>query len=393
MDIFELKKVFAHLFGESDETIRVFESPGRVNLIGEHIDYCGGPVLPVALSMKTTLLARKRNDRILRLKATDLDGVVETTLDEIESLKGTLPWGDYPLGVALIMQNAGFDLCGCDLLYHDEVPHGCGLSSSAAVEVATALALSSLSGTNADKVTIAKLSQKAEHEFIGVKCGIMDQFASAMGKAGHAIFLQCDTLEYQYVPLLLAGHKIVIINTNVKHSLGNSAYNNRRATCEEGFELLKKVVPDVDTLADVDDVDLEEYQSVLTDDIIRRRVTHVVSECERVQYSRLALKLDDLSWFGRLMYESHASLRDDFEVSCPELDLIVAECQKVNGVLGARMTGGGFGGCAIALVQEEKVNELINHISYIYEKTFKHNAFFYIAEASDGCREVLGGLR
>ena len=234
MEINEMKSMFFDVFGDDGKELRVFTSPGRVNLIGEHVDYCGGPVMPAALTMKTTIIARKRDDDILRLKATDLDIVVETKISEAESLKGKLKWGDYQLGVALELIKAGYEIGGCDMLFDDTVPHGGGLSSSAAIEVSTALCLATFANEakgidkEIDMIEMALLSQKAEHNFIGVKCGIMDQFASAMGKANHAIYLDCATLDFEHVPLNLGDCCLVLSNTNKKHALGDSKYNERR---------------------------------------------------------------------------------------------------------------------------------------------------------------------
>ena len=248
MNVSEIKSEFIKLYGGNTDDLRVFASPGRVNLIGEHVDYCGGPVFPAALTMKTTIVARKRNDNIIRLKATDLDIMVETTIPEMVSLKGKLKWGDYQIGVAVELEKAGYEICGCDLLYDDTTPHGGGLSSSAAIEISTALMFATFSNEKkgiaapVDMIEMAKLGQAAEHNFIGVNCGIMDQFASAMGKANHAIYLDCATLNYEHIPLALGDYCLVLSNTNKKHSLGSSKYNERRSECEEGLNALKAVL-------------------------------------------------------------------------------------------------------------------------------------------------------
>ncbi len=389
-----MKKMFLDVFGNNGGELRVFASPGRVNLIGEHIDYCGGPVMPAALTMETTIVARKRDDDIIRLKATDLDILVETKISEASKLKGKLKWGDYQLGVALELIADGYDVCGCDLLYDDTVPHGGGLSSSAAIEVSTALCLATFANENngsneqVDMIKMALISQRAEHNFIGVKCGIMDQFASAMGKANHAVFLNCATLEYEHIPLHIEGCKLVLTNTNVKHSLGNSAYNKRREECEEGLLALKTVLPGISQLYDVTEEQFEENKCVIKDDIVRKRIKHVIGECARVYKSAKAMKANDIKEFGRLMNSSHDSLRYDYEVTCPELDFVVSEGRKLDGVLGIRMTGAGFGGCTVAIIRDDTIDEYIEKVGKAYVDKFGHKASFYVTEIGDGGREI-----
>ncbi len=394
MNIQEMKNMFLDVFAGDDSELRIFESPGRVNLIGEHIDYCGGCVMPAALTMKTTIIARKRNDSIIRLKATDLDILVETTIDEMATLKGKLKWGDYQIGVALELIKAGYDISGCDLLYDDTVPHGGGLSSSAAIEVSTALMFATFANEKAgitkeiDMIEMALLSQKAEHNFIGVKCGIMDQFASAMGKEDHAIYLNCATLEYEHIPLKLDGYKIVLTNTNVKHSLGSSKYNERRKECEEGLLALKEALPNIEQLADVTPEDFELYKTLIKNQTVQKRIKHVVYECDRVKKSAEVLKNNQIDKFGEYMNESHDSLQYEYEVTCPELDFVVQEGRRINGVLGIRMTGAGFGGCTVAVIKDEQVDEYIKVIGINYRRAFGHEASFYVSEIGDGGKEV-----
>ncbi len=393
MEINEMINMFNDIFGEGGE-LRVFASPGRVNLIGEHVDYCGGPVLPAALTMKTTIIARKRNDNLLRLKATDLDIFVEAPIDELDKFKGKLKWGDYQLGVAKELLSAGYDLCGADMLFDDTVPHGGGLSSSAAIEVSTALCLSTFANEKAgvdndpDMIKLAVLSQTAEHNYIGVNCGIMDQFASAMGKKDHAIYLNCSTLDYEHVPLNLKDAKIVLTNTNVKHSLGSSKYNERRAECEEGLAALKTVLPHVNQLADVTVEEFDKNCQVIENDVVRRRIKHVVYECSRVKESIDAMKSNNLELFGKLMCASHDSLKNDYEVTCPELDFLSEEGRKINGVLGSRMTGAGFGGCTVSIINNDAVDNYINTVGKLYKDKFGIEASFYISDVGDGGREV-----
>ena len=350
--------------------------------------------MPAALTMKTTLIARRRDDDIIRLKATDLDIVVETKISEAESLKGKLKWGDYQLGVALELMKDGYEICGCDLLYDDTVPHGGGLSSSAAIEVSTALCFATLSNEakgitkDIDMIEMALVSQRAEHNFIGVKCGIMDQFASAKGKADHAVYLNCTTLDYEHIPLALGNHKIVLTNTNVKHSLGSSKYNECRGECEEGLNALKTVIPGIECLADVTEEQFNQHCDVITNEITRKRVKHVVAECARVRKSAEELKNGNLAVFGQLMNLSHDSLQYDYEVTCPELDFVVAEGRKIEGVLGIRMTGAGFGGCTVAIIADNSIDTFIETVGKAYIEKFGHKASFYVTEIGDGGREI-----
>lgn len=392
MEIKEMKDMFIGIFGEGE--LRVFTSPGRVNLIGEHIDYCGGHVMPAALTMGTTILAKKRDDDVIRLKATDLDILVETTIGEMHNLKGKLKWGDYQIGVALELIKAGYDITGCDLLYDDTVPHGGGLSSSAAIEVSTALCLATFANEKAgidkeiDMVEMACISQKAEHNFIDVKCGIMDQFASAMGKAEHAIYLNCATLEYEHVPLKLNDCKIVLTNTNVKHSLGSSKYNERRNECEEGLNNLKTVMPSIEQLSQVSVEEFEKYKNVIKNETTRKRIKHIVYECDRVQKSIIAMKANNIEEFGKYMNASHDSLQYDYEVTCPELDFVVSEGRKIDGIIGIRMTGAGFGGCTVAIIKDSAIDTYIDKVGKAYIDKFGHEASFYITETGNGGREI-----
>ncbi len=387
--ISELKKQFLDLFGGSDEGIRVFSSPGRVNLIGEHTDYNGGYVFPAALTMATTIIARPRQDSIVRMAATDLDGIVEGNLDTIENYKN-LSWGNYQFGVFDELRKAGYNICGADMLYHDTTPHGGGLSSSAAIEISAAIAMAALGGaTDIDNIEMAKISQLAEHNYIGVNCGIMDQFASAMGKKNHLIFLDCKTLDYQLVPIQLDGYKLVISNTNKKRSLADSKYNERRSECEKGLEILKSAMPEKTCLGEITADEFEQHKALITDEIILNRVTHVISEDDRVLKAIDALKNGNLVEFGQLMNASHVSLRDLYEVSCEELDTLVDSALSVDGVLGSRMTGAGFGGCTVSLVKDESVDTFIEKVGKEYLDKIGYAASFYITEIGDGGREIL----
>jgi len=392
MDIRELKELFVVAYGGNTEDIRIFMSPGRVNMIGEHIDYNGGKVFPAALSLKTTIAYRKRDDNIIRLKATDLDVLVEADINKLNDYRD-LDWGNYQLGVAYFMQQEGYKIQGCDLLYDDTVPHGGGLSSSAAIEVATALMLATISneenGISApvDMIKMALISQKTECEYCGVTCGIMDQFASAMGKKDHAILLDCKTLEYKHIPLKTEGYKILLANTNKKRSLAHSKYNERCEECAKALEILKQALPDITCLADVSLADFEANKNLFTDEIILKRARHVISECDRTIKSVEALENNDLITFGSYINDSHNSLRDDYEVTGLELDTLVSEARKIEGCIGSRMTGAGFGGCTVSLVKEESIDEFIEKVGKAYTEITGLKADFYISEVSDGGRE------
>jgi galactokinase len=396
MDISELKRKFIEIYHGTEEGIRVFTSPGRVNLIGEHTDYNGGYVFPAALTLSSTIIARPRPDRTVRLIATDLGVLVEASLDRLDEYK-TLKWGNYQLGVADEQQKAGFKLTGCDLLYHDTVPLGSGLSSSAAIEVATAIALVSLGNTAhgldqpIDMIQMAVLSQTAEHNYVGVNCGIMDQFAVAMGKANHAIFLNCRDLSYKHVPLNLKGYRIVIGNTKKKRGLADSKYNERRSQCEQAFEILKKYLPKVTCLGEISMEEFNLYKHYINDEVIRNRAEHVIAEDDRVLKSIEALRNDDIALFGKYMIESHNSLRDLYEVTGLELDTMVEEALKIDGVAGSRMTGAGFGGCTVSIVREDAVDRFIEEVGKNYTAKTGLVPCFYVSEVGEGGREIKEG--
>ncbi|EPR09243.1 galactokinase [Ruminiclostridium papyrosolvens] len=389
----DLKKKFCQIYGGIEEDLRIFSGHGRVNLIGEHIDYCGGFVFPAALNLDSTVVARVNNDNTLRLAATDLPDRVEVKMVELESAKN-LKWGNYQAGVAYILQNAGYKLVGVDMLFHDTVPLGSGLSSSAAIELATAVTLVTL-GNEAygitkpiDMVEMAVLGQKVENEFCGVSCGIMDQFASAMGKKDHAILLDCGTLKYQYLPLKLDGYKIVLGNTKKKRALGESKYNERVRECAEGLKILQQYLPNKKNLCDITISEFEQYKSTIENEVIRKRVTHVICENDRVLRAAEALKKNDLTELGGLLVEANASIRDLYEVTGKELDTMTAEAMKVEGVIGARMTGAGFGGCTVNIVPEDKVDLFIQQVGHNYKEKTGITPEFYVSEISDGAREI-----
>ena len=393
MTVAEIKKQFIDIYGGTEEGLRVFASPGRVNLIGEHTDYNGGYVFPAALKFITTIVLRPNGENVVRMAATDLPDRVTVDISKIEDYKD-LRWGDYQAGIISEMLKDNYDIVGCDMLYDDTTPHGGGLSSSAAIEVSTALAFATLHNEKngikepVNMVEMAKIGQRAENIYVGVNCGIMDQFASAMGKEDHAIFLQCQTLDYKHVPVALEGKKIVVSNTKKKHSLGASKYNERRQQCEDAFAILKTVMPEKNCLGEISVEEFEQHKDVLTDDILLRRARHVITEDDRVLKSIDALKAGDIVKFGELMNGSHDSLRDDYEVTGAELDTMVEEARKIKGVLGSRMTGGGFGGCTVSIVEADMVDTFIAEVGKNYEARIGLKPEFYVTEIGNGGREI-----
>lgn len=390
----ELKQKFIDIYGGSDADLRAFASPGRVNLIGEHTDYNGGFVFPAALIMKTTIIARKRDDHMIRLAATDLPDRIDIDPTRINEYK-KLNWGNYQAGIVSEMINDGYTIVGCDLLFDDTTPHGGGLSSSAAIEVATALTFATFSNEEkgckdaVDMIEMAKIGQRAENKYVGVNCGIMDQFASAMGKKNNVIFLDCKDLRYRLVPLKMDGYKIVIANTNKKRSLADSKYNERRSECEKGLEILRLALPEKNFLGEVSVAEYEELKKLIKDETIQKRVEHVIYECDRVLRSIDALQKDDIIEFGNLMIGSHNSLRDLYEVTGIELDTLVAEALKVDGVIGSRMTGAGFGGCTVSIVADSAVDTFIDKCGKNYEQKIGYAPSFYVSEIGDGGMELI----
>lgn len=364
-----------------------FFAPGRVNLIGEHTDYNGGHVFPCALSFGTHCVFCKRDDDKIRLYSLNLPqkGVIETALNHI-GYKKEQDWANYPLGMIKTLQNHGYKIDrGFELLFWGDIPSGAGLSSSASIELATAVAVNKAFNLQIPQVELVKMAQEAENKFVGMNCGIMDQFASGMGKEDHAILLDCNTLDYEYVPLNLRGVSIVIINSNKKHALVTSEYNTRRKECEHALKELQQKLP-VKSLGELTEAEFEANKHLITSGVERRRAKHAVYENQRALKAAAALKKGDLETFGKLMNESHISLRDDYETSAPELDLIAQTAWNVDGVLGARITGGGFGGCAVALVKDEAVQPLMDAINRVYPAKTGLKADFYIAAAGGPAR-------
>lgn len=378
----KVKKIFEQKFGEKPDLL--VSAPGRVNLIGEHTDYNDGFVLPVAIDRKITIGAKKRNDRKVVLYSIDFDRKVSFSLDRIERSEGAEFWANYPKGVAHFLNHLadhstdeGFVLSGAELAITGDIPQGAGLSSSAAFEVASAFVFTELSECEIDKVSLALLCQKAENQFVGVNCGIMDQFISAMGKKDHALFLDCRSLDFELVPLNLHNMRIVVCNTKVKRELASSEYNKRREQCERGVELLSQWLGDIQALRDVSFEEFSRYGNRLPE-ITRKRCGYVIAENTRVIESVRALKSGNLEHFGKLMAESHAGLRDEYEVSCVELDALVEAAGDVDGTIGARMTGAGFGGCTVNLVKEEAIDQFVESVSKAYEKQFDIQPEIYV---------------
>ena len=379
----DLRKHFADVYGGA---ARLFRAPGRVNLIGEHTDYNDGFVMPAAIEFDVWVAIAAHPGRTISLRSSNFSDVVEIDLDAGEPKKKN-HWSDYVIGIAVTLEKAGYRLQGANLFIRGDVPIGSGLSSSAAIEIASALALLGASGLSADPVTLAKLGQRAENDFVGAHVGIMDQFISCCGRAGHALLLDCRSLEYRLLPLPV-GVSLVICNTMVKHSHAGGEYNARRAECEQGVRLLSRFLPGIQSLRDVNLPELERYAQELPK-VIYRRCRHVIGENARVQQAASALSGGDLETFGRLMGESHRSLRDDYEVSCDELNLMVELAGKVKGVYGARMTGGGFGGCTINLVRDSSIAAFQREVADSYREATGLAPQIFVSAAADGASEVI----
>lgn len=386
MELNELKKAFKEVYGHDAEAI--YFAPGRVNLIGEHTDYNGGFVFPCALSFGTYLLLRKNGEKFVQFRSLNQSEVVKVTFDKLTERLDSKSWANYPLGVFAQYIKRGYKIDeGFDILVWGNVPNGAGLSSSAALEVATAIALDDQLGTNLNRTELAKIGQKAEHEFALVMCGIMDQFASANGKKDHAIFLNCDTLDFEHVPVKLEGVKVVISNTHSPHKLDSGAYNDRVAQCQLAVKQINEVRP-IKYLAELTEEEFKKVEHAITDEVAHKRARHVVGEVQRTTDAVKALKAGELEKFGKLMNASHVSLRDDYEVTGPELDAMAEEAWKIDGVIGSRMTGGGFGGCTVSLVKDEAIDEFIEKVGAGYEKRIGIKPDFYIAEIGDGAKRV-----
>ncbi len=383
----QLVKVFKEKFG-SEGDIRSYFAPGRVNLIGEHTDYNGGHVFPCALTIGTYAIVRKREDRNFRFYSTNFEslGVIEASLDNLKYDKA-LDWTNYPLGVvwAFIEKSYPVD-CGFDMLLFGNIPNGSGLSSSASVEVVTGVALRDLFGyDDISMIDIALFGQYSENNFNGVNCGIMDQFAIAMGKKDQAIFLDTSDLSYTYAPIKLADEKIVIACSNKKRGLGDSKYNERRAECEEALAELQTKL-DIKALGELSEEEFEANKDLIKSEVRQRRAKHAVYENQRTLKAVDALKAGNLEEFGKLMNASHVSLRDDYEVTGIELDTLVENAWEQEGVIGSRMTGAGFGGCTVSIVKTDCVDKFIENVGKAYLEKIGYAADFYVVEIGDGGR-------
>lgn len=384
-------QAFEEQFGDT-EGVRLFYAPGRVNLIGEHTDYNGGHVFPCAISLGTYAAARKRRDRVMRFFSVNFEklGVITTSLDDLVPSKQA-GWTNYPKGVVWAFGQKGHAIdSGFDMVIYGDIPNGSGLSSSASLEVLTGEMLRAFFHME-DEISnqeLAFIGQFSENEYNGMKCGIMDQFASSMGKEGNAIFLDTNSMEFTYAPLKLDGMKLMVTNTNKKHSLVDSEYNLRREQCAKALADLQTKL-DIQTLGDLSIEEYEANKDLIQDEVCRRRARHAVYENQRTIEAVAALQAGDVERFGRLMNESHVSLRDDYETSCPEADILAEEAWKLPGVLGSRITGGGFGGCTVSIVKDAAVEEFCRRLGEVYLQKVGYAASFYTLEIGGGPREIL----
>lgn len=377
-------KKFAEIFGDTNG-VKTYFAPGRVNMIGEHTDYNAGHVFPCALTIGTYAAARKREDKKLRFYSMNFEqlGVLEASLEDLKP-DPAADWTNYPKGVIWAFGEKGFTVpSGMDIVLNGNIPNGSGLSSSASVEVLTGFILRDLFGFEVSNTELALIGQYSENKFNGVNCGIMDQFAIAMGKKEHAIFLDTADLSYEYAPIKLENAKIVIACSNKKRGLGDSKYNERRSECETALAELQKVVG-INGLGDLTEEQFETYQTAIADEVRRKRAKHAVYENRRTIRAVEALKQNDIALFGRLMNESHVSLRDDYEVTGIELDTLVEEAWKIDGVIGSRMTGAGFGGCTVSIVREDAIDTFIAQVGKAYLDKIGYAADFYAVEIGDG---------
>ena len=395
--LLSIKNKFQKIFGGDTADLRFFSAPGRVNLIGEHIDYCGGYVFPAALTLNNIVAVRKTGDRKLKLAATDLEGIFVADLDDIDSGRN-LKWGKYQAGIAAELMAMGVEISGAEMLYDATLPFGSGLSFSASIELATGVALTALFTdkdiTDPKVLTeLAVIGQRCENNYCGVNCGIMDQFASAMGKKDHAVLLNCGTLEYEYVPLELGDHVLVLANTKKKHALGDSKYNERRHEVTIGLELMNAAFGrNAEHLCDYTMADFDEagitLEKAVPDPIIRKRVKHVISENDRVKEAVEVLKANDLATFGKILHKANDSIRYDYEVTGFELDTMYDEAIKIEGCIGARMTGGGFGGCTVNIVKKDALDHFVSEVMTNYKEKTGITPEFYVCEIGDGAGEI-----
>jgi len=388
MNIENLKKQFTNRYGESKETLQLYFAPGRVNLIGEHTDYNGGYVLPCALDYGTYLMIRKAPNNRVSLATTEFDYTPSISLTNLQK-QHQGEWVNYPLGIIDEFRKLGHEVhTGLQLLFSGTIPHGAGLSSSASIEMVTAIALNDLLGFSRSMRELIQLSQRAENLFVGMNCGIMDQFAVGMGKENHAVFLDTENLNYKLVAVKLKNYQLIISNTNKQRKLTSSKYNERRSQCEQALAYLNKEKKTYRNLGKIDYQKFLEIQEKIPDPVLQRRARHVISEDKRVLSATEALNSNDLETFGRLMNESHASLRDDYEVTGKELDALVEEAHKIKGVLGSRMTGAGFGGCTVSLVPSDATDDFIARVRENYQARTGLMPEFYVTNIRDGAKKL-----
>lgn len=388
-----LTKEFKAIF-KSKETPRYFFAPGRINLIGEHTDYNGGHVFPASISFGTYALTSKRQDKKIRFYSMNIDelGIIEVDLGALDYNEKD-DWANFPKGMVKYMKESGFDISsGFDILYFGNIPNSAGLSSSASIEMVTGVALEGLFDLSIDRIDMVKIGQKVENDYIGVNSGIMDQFAIGMGKKDHAIHLNTQTLEYKYAPIELGEYVITIVNTNKQRTLAGSAYNERREQCEEALTDLQTEL-DIQSLGDLTKVEFEENKHLIKNEVNQKRAKHAVYENQRTIEALEKLEAKDLVGFGELMNESHLSLQHDYEVTGLELDTIVEAAWDQEGVIGARMTGAGFGGCAIAIVKEDQVDAFKENVNKAYKDIVGYEATFYTALIGEGATEITEGVK
>lgn len=390
-DLTHLQEQFIQIFGGDLANTAMYCAPGRVNLIGEHIDYNGGYVFPAALTVGTTMLIRPRTDNLVNMASTNFDKRVQKSLSDL-AFDTSDDWTNFPKGIIVMLREHGIEVQrGYDMLFHGDIPNGAGLSSSASLEVVTAYGLLDQEGKEMSRTDIALLAQKTENQYVGVMCGIMDQFAVAQGKQDHAVLLRCSDLDFQHVPFKSGSYKLVIGNTNKKRQLAHSAYNQRRSECEQAVAILREKAAglgELKVLAELTPDLYIEVESLIANEVIRRRAKHVVEENARVLQSVELLSQGDLVGFGKLMVQSHESLRHLYEVSCHELDVIVDTALTIPGVLGSRMTGAGFGGCTVSLVHEDHIEEFIDRVGAAYKEQTDLEADFYVSGIGDGVNRV-----
>ncbi|MCK9422893.1 MAG: galactokinase [Bacteroidales bacterium] len=387
MNIDKLFEYFFSVYSNPTDKPRVFFAPGRVNLIGEHTDYNGGFVLPCALQYGTYLLIRPSSTDSIKFASNNFDFRCEIKLNEL-SEKVDNKWVNYPLGIIDQLRQLNIEMTGFEMLFSGDIPNSAGLSSSASIEMVTAYGLTTiLNATDLSMVDLVKLAQRAENQFVGVNCGIMDQFAVGMGSKDHALFLNCQTLEYKNIPVLLNGFALIIANTNKSRGLAGSKYNERVAECQLAVTYLNPLIP-LSKLGEISYMQFYKIQDQIPDELIRRRARHVISENQRVLNAVSCLYKGDLVQFGALMNASHESLRDNYEVTGVELDTLVEEAQKIHGVIGARMTGAGFGGCTVNLVRKDIIPVFMEKVESGYFAKTGIRPIFYHTEISDGVKEI-----